>query len=76
MKRWIPVIIMSVLAVLSTICAIIAGIGVYLAVTGLDLLVMAKYELPRLTLILFIAAGVLWTADIICLFALKPYTKR
>ena len=74
-KKWIPVIVLSLLAILSTICTLLAAFFAYLAVTGLDLLVTAKYELPRDTVILLIVSGILWLADILCLFIMKPYKK-
>ena len=74
-KKWIPVIIISLLAILSTICTLAEGFLAYLAVTGLDLLVTAKYELPRNTMILFIVSSVLWVADIIYLLIMILYKK-
>ena len=74
-KKWIPVIIISLLAILGTICTIAEGFLAYLAVTGLDLLVTAKYELPRNTMILFIVSSVLWVADIIYLLIMILYKK-
>ena len=50
MKKWIPFIVLSCLALLSSIATVLVGIEAYLAVTGLDLLVMAKKTAPQLML--------------------------
>lgn len=52
-------------AFICTICTLIFGIGAFLAVTGLDLLVMAKKSLPWITLGFAVASLVLWITGII-----------
>ena len=77
-KKWIPVIVLTVVAFLSTTCAAVSAFLAYLAVTGLDLLVTAKYELPRDTIILLIISGILWVADILCfiIMKLRTYSRK
>ncbi|MCR5232473.1 MAG: hypothetical protein K6E53_00990 [Lachnospiraceae bacterium] len=75
MDKSIPMIILSVLAVISTIFTIVLGLGAYVAVNGLDLLVTAKKTLPKYALIMLIVSAILWGADLIYMFVVKPYKK-
>ena len=76
MKKWIPFIILFILAIACTIATAFCGLFAYLALTGLDLLVTAKKTLPQETLILAVISVVLWIASFGVLFIQKPYKKR
>lgn len=75
MKKWIPFIVLSCLALLSSIATVLVGIEAYLAVTGLDLLVMAKKTAPQLTVVFAVLTIVLWVVAMIVLFVAKPYKR-
>jgi len=68
MKKWSPFIVLVVIALICTIVTAIIGIWAYLAVTGLDLLVMAKKDAPQVFVISAAASSVMWLVSIIVLF--------
>ena len=73
MKRWIPVGILFALAIICSIATMIYGLGAYLAVTGLDLLVTAKKSLSLWTLILSAVSNLLWLVSFDILMMQKPW---
>ena len=75
MKKWIPFFVLTCMALLSSAATVIIGIEAYLAVTGLDLLVMAKKTAPRIAVILAIVSILLWLISFIVLFITKPYKR-
>ena len=75
-NKWIPFSILFTLSILCSLAAGICAVGAYLANTGLDLLVMSKYTLPKWALGLGIGAGVLWIITLALLFIMKPYKKE
>ena len=76
MKKWIPFIILLLLAISCTIVTAFCGLFAYLALTGLDLLVTAKKTLPQETLILAVISLVLWFTSFGVLLIQKPYKKK
>ena len=76
MKKWIPFIILLLLAITCTVVTGFWGLFAYLALTGLDLLVTAKKTLPQETLILATVSCVLWIASFGVLLIQKPYKKK
>ncbi|SER01117.1 hypothetical protein SAMN02910369_02871 [Lachnospiraceae bacterium NE2001] len=76
MKRWIPFLVFACIALLCTIVTAIIGVEAYLALTGLDLLVMAKKTAPKLSVLFAIISLVFWVISIVVLFVTKPYKSK
>ena len=75
MRKWMPFIILVVIAILCTLVTVMLGLWAYLAVTGLDLLVMARKDAPQAFAISAAVSSAVWLASVIILFITKPYRK-
>ena len=73
MKKWIPFLVTSCIALICSFLTVIVGIWAYLAVTGLDLLVSAKYTAPRVMVIFAVLTFVLWVAAVVIFLVTKPH---
>ena len=69
MKKSIPLMITMALAIFCTVIAVILGMGSYLANTGLDLLLMAKYSMPRWAIGFTVVSIILWLISLVLYLA-------